>query len=113
VTMSTSLQEVLFATAGVPNERLDVFTEDALREMARSDPRCRYQERTKQLWITIPEPTNAVEEMFAAIDPRISFADVTPKCNPCKQGYHEDCDILGCQCPPINHMSEIRGNGRD
>lgn len=46
-------QEFLFATADVPNSKSEVFTEDCLRDLALHDPRCRYDENTKQLWMTV------------------------------------------------------------
>jgi hypothetical protein len=68
--------EVLFATAGVPNEALNVFTEDCLRRMAEEDPRCRYDEVKRQLWIAVAAPDNLLEQMFAEVAPDVRFVGV-------------------------------------
>lgn len=78
-TSESGAHEVLVATAGVPNESMEIFTEECLRGMAAGDSRCRYDEQTKQLWMEIQIPTNLVEEMFAAVKPGVRFVDVTPK----------------------------------
>jgi hypothetical protein len=76
---NTAKHEVLFATANQPNKRHEIFTEGCLQDIAANDPRCRYDEEKKQLWIELEPPQSMVEEMFQEIMPEVRFVDVTPK----------------------------------
>lgn len=46
-------REFLFATADEARSDFTVFTEECLRDLAAKDSRCRYDESTRQLWISI------------------------------------------------------------
>jgi hypothetical protein len=43
--------KVLFAKAGEVNSNFNVFTAEALRDLAARDERCTYDETTETLWV--------------------------------------------------------------
>lgn len=45
--------EFLFATADEVRPDFSVFSEECLRDLAAKDGRCRYDEATRQLWISV------------------------------------------------------------
>lgn len=51
--MEPQQYEFLFATADEVRPDFTVFTEECLRDLAAKDSRCRYDERARQLWISV------------------------------------------------------------
>lgn len=51
--------KTLIAIAGQPNAAYDVFTIEALRDLAEHDSRCTFDEETNSLWFESDSPGDA------------------------------------------------------